>query len=354
MMFQTAPIDFALIGAGAIAQTYASAFTICDGIRLVGVADPREESAKSTAAQLRCPAFRCYQEMLLATDFKAAVVCTPPATHPEICSWLLNRGVHVLCEKPLAVDAISAREMVASAAEAGVQFTMASKFRFVEDVICAKAVVESGILGDVMLFENQFTCRIDMSKRWNANPSVSGGGVLIDNGTHSLDILRYFLGPIAELQVIEAKRHQELPVEDTVVLFARTQDGVVGNIDLSWSINKDWPYYISVHGSQGTLLVGWKESKYRRAGDSQWTVFGNGYNKVAAFRSQVKNFAGAIRGQEALRITPEDAIASVDAVAAAYEAMKSTEWRQVNGHGSHSASPNQHRSSKTPKASLKI
>ena len=142
---------------------------------------------------------------------------------------------------------------------------MASKFRYVDDVIRAKQIVDSGILGDVVLFDNAFTARVDMSKRWNSNPDVSGGGVLIDNGTHSVDIARYFLGPLAEVHVVEGRRSQGLKVEDTVQIFVRSEQGAMGTIDLSWSINKELDRYISIYGTQGTVFVGWKEARYRQA-----------------------------------------------------------------------------------------
>jgi predicted dehydrogenase len=269
-------------------------------------------------------------------ELDAVIVCTPPVTHPEICTDLLQRRLHVLCEKPLSIESASARNMQAVATEAGVLFTMASKFRYATDVVRAKSIVTSGILGEIVLFENAFTSRVDMTQRWNSDPTVSGGGVLIDNGTHSLDIMRYFLGPLAEVQVVEGKRIQGLGVEDTVRIFARSATGVIGNIDLSWSINKELDYYIRIYGSQGTVSVGWKESKYRQASSPDWVVFGNGYDKVQSFRSQIENFAKAIYKQEPLRITAEDAIASVEAIEASYLALQKSRWTSIptmNGQG---------------------
>jgi predicted dehydrogenase len=141
--------------------------------------------------------------------------------------------------------------------------------------------------------------------------------------------MRYFLGPLAEIQVIEGKRVQPIEVEDTVRAFVRSTAGVMGSIDLSWSLNKELSDYIRIYGSAGTLSVGWKESKYRRSADSDWTVFGRGYDKVQAFSSQLRNFANAVRGREPLAITLKDAVASVEVIDAAYRAMRGARWQVV-------------------------
>jgi predicted dehydrogenase len=131
--------------------------------------------------------------------------------------------------------------------------------------------------------------------------------------------------------VVEGKRVQGLPVEDTVRIFVRSTNGVMGSIDLSWSINKELDSYINVYGSRGTISVGWKESKYRQSTSPDWIVFGKGYNKVQAFRSQIDNFCKAIRGEEALLITAEDALASVEVIEAAYAALRQHPWIPVGG-----------------------
>jgi predicted dehydrogenase len=322
-------LKFGLIGAGGIAQSYAQAFGRSELAQLVGVADVRIEAAQAMAEQLGCVSFTTYQQLAEAIDLDAVIICTPPITHPEISQYYTDRKINVLCEKPLSVDSKSAAAMLASAQQSGVLLTMASKFRYVEDVIRAKSLVMSGILGEIVLFENAFTSRVDMTSRWNSNPKISGGGVLIDNGTHSIDIMRYFLGPLAEVQVVEGKRIQGLPVEDTVRIFVKSASGVVGNVDLSWSINKELDSYIRIYGSQGTISIGWKESKYRQSSSPEWIVFGNGYNKVQAFCSQIDNFSKAILGQEMLLISPEDSIASVEVIEAAYNSMQRTQWTPI-------------------------
>ena len=153
--------------------------------------------------------------------------------------------------------------------------------------------------------------------------------MLIDNGTHSVDVTRYCLGELAEVQAMEGHRIQDLPVEDTAKMFVRSRAGVLASIDLSWSVSKELPYFIAVYGSQGTILVGWRESKYRRTGDKDWTVFGTGYDKVDAFQRQIENFAGAVRGEEPLVVTPEDALASVQVIEAAYRSLARGSWEPI-------------------------
>jgi predicted dehydrogenase len=323
-------MQIGLIGAGGIAQTYAQALAQSTTAELVGVADVRLDAAAALAERVGCPAYASHEELLEQSDCEAAIVCTPPVTHPEICCWLLGRGRHVLCEKPLAIGPEEARAMVRAAERSEAQLTMASKFRYAQDVVEAKSIVASGVIGEVVLFENAFTSRVEMKHRWNSDPTISGGGVLVDNGTHSVDILRYFLGPLVEIQVVEGRRVQDIPVEDTVRVFVRSAAGVMGSIDLSWSLNKELPHYLSVYGSSGTLHVGWKESKFRRAGDAGWTVFGRGYDKVQAFRSQIDNFVRSARGEEAPLITLADALASVEVIDAAYDAMWRAAWVPID------------------------
>lgn len=323
-------VRFALVGAGAIAPSYVQAFENSDHAELIGVADIRPEIAQALARKVGCASYDSIETLAKEGRFEAVIICTPPSTHAEISQYFLERKKHVLCEKPLCTNSSDAWAMFETAKKAGVKLTMGSKFRYVDDVIRARSIVASGILGEIILFENAFTSQVDMSNRWNANAAISGGGVLIDNGSHSIDLMRYFMGPIADVHVVEGKRVQGLPVEDTVRIFVRSVSGIVGNIDLSWRINKELDSYINIYGSNGNISIGWKESKYRQSSSKEWVVFGKGYNKVQAFRSQIENLSKAIRGQDMLLITAKDAIASVEVIEAAYQSMRQSSWVLVS------------------------
>lgn len=322
-------LRFGLIGAGGIAQAYAQAFGQSDCCQLIAVADVRQDSARALAEITGGKAYADYRMLSESETLDAVIVSTPPNSHPEIAGYFMDSGIAVLCEKPLCLTVAEAESMIAAAERNTVLFTMASKFRYCEDVIKAKGIVASGILGEVIQFENAFTARIDMSKRWNSDPAVSGGGVLIDNGTHSVDIIRYFLGPIDSVLAVETGGTQNLAVDENVKMFAKTSSGVVASVDLTWGINKELPYFISVYGTNGTLHIGWRESKYKLHSSPDWTVFGSGYDKVASFRGKIENFSRTLRGKEELLIKPSDALASVQVIEAAYKSLSQHLWQPV-------------------------
>jgi predicted dehydrogenase len=321
----------ALVGAGWIAQSYAQVLLESETAELVAVADTDLDAASRLADTFGCRVFDSHSSLLRWGDFDAALVCTPPSSHAFIVLELLRAGIHVLCEKPLSVDVASARRMLHVADRMGVRLTMASKFRYVGDVIQAKAFITSGVLGEVLAFENTFASNVRMAGRWHSNPSVSGGGVIIDNGTHSVDILRYLCGPISAVSAYEGVRIQDLPVEDTAHVVARTAAGTLASIDLSWSCTLENESYLRVYGTEGAITLGWARARYRHGSNLSWISFGSGYNKREALSAEMDNFCRAIRGEEELLITADDALASVQTIAAAYRSLRADQWVAVDG-----------------------
>jgi predicted dehydrogenase len=323
------PVRVALVGFGRIANSHVEALGSLDATRLVAVIEPRESVGRAAAEQHGCDWFPDFRDGDVLERIDAAVVCTPPDTHHEIAGHFLRNGKHTLCEKPLALSQEHAQDLEATASGSGVTLMMASKFRFVPDVVAAKALIEAGTIGEVVHFENAFCSRVLMKDRWNAHAQVAGGGVLVDNGSHSVDIARYLLGPVQGVQVAFGRNSQGLAVEDNVFMRLRTRSGAVGSVELSWSLNKESPYYIGVYGDGGVVQIGWKESRYRQEGGPDWISFGTGYDKVGAFERQLENFVDTLRGVSEPRIGPRDAIASVAVIQAAYRSEAESRWIEV-------------------------
>jgi predicted dehydrogenase len=322
-------LRFAIVGAGAIARAHEAAFQSSKSATIVAVCDVNPTAAEELATRVGCDSYVAVEEMLARADFDAAVICTPPVSHEAIACQLSEGGKHVLCEKPLALNVQQARRMFEAAKDNGTVLTMASKFRYARDVRMAREIVMEGEIGELVFVENAFTSHVDMRNRWNSNAAISGGGVLIDNGTHAVDVLRYFLGNLRDVQIVEGRRIQGLAVEDTVRLFVHNDQGVMGASDLSWSIDKELGTFVRVYGSNGTVLVGWHESRLRRRGETEWRTFGQGYDKIQAFRDQLENFCDAIRGEAPLVVTARDSLASVEVIQAAYAALECARWERI-------------------------
>lgn len=315
-----------LIGCGRIAQEHLRAFAKIKKVKIQAVSDKMPQKAKSVGEQYNCSSYTDYQDMIKTENLDAVIVCTPPNMHSKVSIFAMSHGLHVLCEKPFALNISEAEQMCRCVEENNLILMMASKFRFVNDVIKAKAIIESELLGKLVLFENVFCSRVDMTKRWNSRRRISGGGVLIDNGTHSVDIARFLLGPIDLIQAQFGCQVQDIPVEDTARIYFQSRSKVMGTIDLSWSLNKDLSSYINIYGTEGTLSIGWKSSKYKLHEKDKWEIFGTGYNKQKAFEHQSKHFIDCITLKEPPIITWEDGLGSVKVIEKAYESGRINKW----------------------------
>ncbi len=324
------PLPLALVGCGAIAASYLEALAAVPELRLAAVVDPVAHARDAAAAATGAPAFTTIDDLIArGPRCRTALVLTPPDTHEALATRLLAAGCDVLCEKPLAPSVAAAERMLAAAQASGRRLMMGSKFRYTPDVQAAHDLLAAGLCGEVVLYENVFCAVVAMQDRWNADPARSGGGVLIDNGCHSVDVARYLLGPIARVQAQVGKRIQPLAVEDTARILFTSGSGALGVIDLSWSLFKETPAYVRLHGDAGTIEIGWRESRYKRRGDAGWTRFGDGYVKTAAFAAQLRDFAAAAHGGGTPRIGDVDALASVRVIDCAYRSVPEARWVEV-------------------------
>ena len=323
------PVRIGIIGAGNIGKAYAMAIDSSPSVTLTAVCDTDGAESRALVPTTDAVAFETHVALAESGLCDAVIVSTPPSTHASIAIDCLDRGIGVLCEKPFTLDLDSAREMCAVAARNGQLIAMASKFRYVGDIAQARDLIRSGLIGDPTVADVTFASHVDMSDRWNSVALISGGGVLIDNGTHAVDIVRYLVGPIQRVSAMRGRSDSLDGVEDTAILLAETSCRAIASVHVSWSIAPNNESFVVVHGTEGTIEVGWSRSMHRGADGGEWVYFGHGYSKLEALRTNVENFAAASRGRESMRISTVDVLASVAVVDAAYRAIDSGRWIEV-------------------------
>lgn len=316
-----------IVGIGRAGNVHLEAWRLVPGAEVVAACDP-SPMARNGAAEAGLHTYSELADMLEGEQLDAVIICAPPADHADLATACVHHGLDVLCEKPLALDTQEALRMLQAAARKQRHLLLATKFRHVPEVVLARDMIRAGEIGEPLAFEVSFCAPVDMSKRWNAQRQRSGGGVLIDNGCHAIDLVAFLFGIVTRVQATLLKPLQRIGVEDSVTVQIEAGAGVIGRADVSWSLSIGRESYLVVHGARGTIEVGWTLSRIRRPGQD-WRTIGGGYDKIAAHRRMAACFTDVVTGGSQRWISALECLQTVAAVDAAYRSVESGGWEWV-------------------------
>jgi len=320
-----------IIGLGRAGRVHLDAWQAVEGATVTAVCDP-SPAVRRWARAAGIAAYAHPLDMLGRAVLDAVSIASPPVHHAPIAIACLERGLDVLCEKPLAINGRAALRMVQVATRHQRNLLLATKFRHVPDLAAAREMVAGGEIGEPVAFEIDFSSMVDMSGRWNARRALSGGGVIIDNGCHAFDIVTYLFGTVSRVQATRLKPVQNIGVEDSATVLVAAGRGLVGRIDLSWSLQTGRETYVTIYGSRGTIEVGWRGSRLKVAGKPPREI-GPGYDKNVAHRLMMEAFMGVVAGERQPWISPGEGLRTVAAVEAAYQSLRSGGWVPVDTMG---------------------
>jgi len=318
------PLKLGLIGAGGIARAHARAYTAQpERCTLVAVSDIVPERAASLANAFDCRAYTDIETMLDQAELDAVSVCTPPAVHLQGTRAAIERGIPVLCEKPLAHNLHTAREMARMAESSGVLLMTALCHRFHGPVMQLKELIAAGRLGTLLLFQNRFAFRFQgVQDAWFVIPEVAGGGILIDTEVHAIDLFRYLIGEVAS---VSAHTSSTLPisVEDSAVVMMVSRDDVPGVISSSW-VSPPGEATVQVYGSEGTAKIDYRQDqaqlRYRLAGEDIWTLVP--YDGPDRFVNETSHFLECVAEGKRCRVDGREGAQVIAIIEAAYRAAE--------------------------------
>ena len=246
-----------LIGAGLQGGRRAPVLRQFPGNEMVIVAAAHQETAGRLAKTMGCLATDRWEDVVEREDIDAVLVCTPPHLHAAISLAAMKRGKHVLCEKPLTRTVEEAEAMLESAQANRVVLKCGFNHRHHPGIQKAREWFDSGVVGEV----NFVRCRYGIcgrpgyEKEWRANPEVVGGGQLMEQGIHAIDLFRWFLGEFTEASgFITTSFWDMAPLEDNAFALFRTGKGQVASLHSSLTQWKNL-FSFELFGRDGYIIV---------------------------------------------------------------------------------------------------
>lgn len=290
-------LGFGIIGGGMISQYHAKAISSLEDVRIVAVADPVREKAEMLSLEYGCIAYEDYMEMLKRPDIDIINICTPSALHSEQCINAAMAGKHVIVEKPIDIDLKAADRMIKACRDAGVKMTCIFQRRYEDSIVKLKKAVEEGKLGQLNFgacYTKWYrTQKYYDSGAWRGTWKFDGGGALMNQSIHYIDLLHYIMGPVDEVFGYCATRAHNIEVEDVAVASVKFKNGAVGSIEGTTAAFPGFSTRLDIYGSDGSVIIEDQEIvewKLKCEGIEVYDDYGGAKSSTAAI--QVKAEAG--------------------------------------------------------------
>ena len=254
-------IRFGVIGCGSIGPTHMGAIRQIDGAELVAVADTVRDRAEAAATKYEVAKVYDSADALLADrEIDAVCLCTPSGMHAEGAVAALQAGKHVVCEKPMEISLDACDRMIAAADTTGKKLTIISQHRFDAATVLVKEAIDSGKLGKIVLADATVkwwrTQAYYDSGDWRGTWAMDGGGALMNQGVHTVDLLQWLAGGVTSLYAqTRTLAHERIEVEDTAVAALTFASGAIGTLTATTAAWEGYPVRIDIFGTEGAAII---------------------------------------------------------------------------------------------------
>ena len=349
-------LRFGILGCGVIGPHHARAISGLDGAELVAVADVVPELAEKLAAEYGSSWHTSLEDMLSGAEVDAVCVCTPSGMHADHAVAALESGKDVVIEKPVDVTLKAADRLLEVQRVTGRKVAVVSQHRFDPATLAVREAVSNGDFGrltsgsaEVRWWRSQ--AYYD-SGGWRGTWELDGGGVLINQAIHSIDLLQWLMGPVVEVTAYTGLlAHQRIEVEDTAVAILKFAGGALGTIVATTAAFPGLTASIAVHGDRGSAVIDDDDLRYFHVagGGQEGDDYGGGENQAEqvmkrygassaapgagadpgslsmAHRDQIKDFIEAVREGRDPSVNIEEGRKPLAIITAIYESARTGE-----------------------------
>jgi predicted dehydrogenase len=246
-----------LVGAGNIARIHAAAIAQIPNAQVVAVCDTSEPACRAFSADHRVEWTGDLEALLARDDLDIVNICTPSGTHADLAVRAAQAGKHLIVEKPIDVTLEAADRIIAAARENKVKLTGVFPYRFKQGAQNAKEAISEGRLGRLVLVDAyvKWYRSQDYYRGWHGTWALDGGGALMNQSIHSIDLIQWLGGPVATVFGHTATLGHEMETEDTASAVLTFGSGALGVIQGATSCWPGDPARVEVHGTRGTIVL---------------------------------------------------------------------------------------------------
>ncbi|NPV08671.1 MAG: Gfo/Idh/MocA family oxidoreductase [Anaerolineae bacterium] len=264
-------VNLAILGSGLIGAIHARAIAEVSNARLSLVIDSARERADALAAEYGVPAVYDLSEALQRHDVDAVHVCVPSGLHAKLGTMVAEAGKHVLVEKPIDITLPAGRKLVEAGERTGAKIAVIFQKRFTEPAQRIRTAVERGELGRLIQCDAYVKWyrepKYYSDSPWHGTWAMDGGGALINQGVHMVDLLKWIGGPVRSVFARRRTALHDIEVEDLVDALVEFESGALGVIQASTALYPGFPERLDVHGTRGSAVL-------EGSALAQWAVVG--------------------------------------------------------------------------------
>ena len=308
-----------IVGCGGISRAHLAAYQAA-GVEVVSVYDVVASSAAGMAEQAGARVVGSLKQMADQDRLDAVSICSPPSAHLANAQPFLKRGIAILCEKPLEVNATTAARLARAVKRSRSVFMTAFCHRFHPPIVELRKLIRRGTLGKPLVYRNIFGGYSNLKGNHRTDPALSGGGCLLDHGCHSMDLYRFLVGDPTHVQAVTANIAQDLPIEDFGMIHLSSGGSAFGEITATYSL-KVCGNWVEWYGTKGTAVIsywnpGHPDLAYKVAG-GEWRTMDLS-TRPTRFTSEVRHFLTCVRSGKTPAVTVDDGLAASRIAAAVY------------------------------------
>ncbi len=339
-----ATLGVAVAGCGMIGGVHVTALKAIPEARAIGAWSRSPERGQQFAAQHQIRGYRSYEELLADPSVDAVIITLPSGHHAEYGIKAAQAGKHVIVEKPIDVTATKARSLIEACRKAGRHLSVVFQNRYSPAAQKMRTALDAGLLGPLVLGDAYIkwwrSAQYYASNAWRGTKAIDGGGALINQAIHTIDLLQWFMGGARRVSGLVRTSTHPIESEDLGVATVEFQGGALGVIEGTTAVQPGFKERLEIHGRKGSVtleggfVTSWKVEGCNEADyvDPQPVSVGGSASPVISHerhQAQLADIIAAIQAGKPSMVGGEEGLKALKIVLGIYESSATGKWVDV-------------------------